>query len=164
MSGNQAHPDPLLPALNFLHLFFFMYFSKTIQRFVKAHLDTLLPATRNFLHLFLHVFLQVITCICPRWYIDVSKRTLIHFFEPSTYFIFLHVFLQVIKRISPRWYKDMSKRTLIHFFQPPASATSFIFFPFDILPRSFSTAGLYPPFLATAYTVYGLCGGALKSA
>ena len=64
MSGNQAHPDPLLPARNFLH--------------------------------FLHIFLQIITCISPsytcisaRWYIDLSERILIHFFQPpATSFIF----------------------------------------------------------------------------
>ena len=36
------------------------------------------------------------------------------------------------------------------------------FFSSIFCPDLFSAAGLYPPFLATAYTVYGLCGGGTK--
>ena len=109
----------------------------------------------------LNVFFQDYTEICQSapWSTSSSPQL------PS----FLHVFLRVITCISPSYYMYFCK--MIHRFvrahpDPffPATRNFLHFFLFHILPGSFFAAGLYPPFLATAYTVYGLCGGALKSA
>ena len=90
MSGNQAHPDPPLPARNFLHLFlhvflqiitcispsYYMYFCKMIHRFVRAHPDPFFPATRNFLHFFLFDILPGSFFCC--WFISAFPRDSLH--------------------------------------------------------------------------------------
>ena len=89
MSGNQAHPDPPLPARNFLHFLhvflqiitcispsYYMYFCKMIHRFVRAHPDPFFPATRNFLHFFLFDILPRSFFCC--WFISAFPRDSLH--------------------------------------------------------------------------------------